>query len=106
MIVPIRYDVRLRSINLGCASAIQMKTAVQNNAPSADHLTPYDKVHFSIYLQLLDACADNASEEEMARDILGIDPVQNPARAREAVRSHLERTQWLITSGYRELFPN
>ncbi|WP_144224692.1 DNA -binding domain-containing protein [Mesorhizobium amorphae] len=84
----------------------QQYRPIPDNAPSADHLTPYDKEHFAIYLQLLDACANNASEEEMARDILGIDPTQEPARARNSVRSHLERTQWLITSGYRELFPN
>lgn len=79
--------------------------AVQDKVPWADHLTSYDNEHFAIYLQLLDACADYASEEDMARNILGIDPVQEPVRARKAVRSHLDRTRWLISSGYKELFP-
>jgi hypothetical protein len=42
----------------------------------------------------------------MAQTILGIDPVQEPARALKAVRSHLDRTRWLIASGYRELSPS
>lgn len=76
-----------------------------DKVPWSDRLTDYDNEHFTIYLQLLDACADNASEEEMAQDILGIDPVRTPTRALKAVRSHLDRTHWLITDGYTELFP-
>ncbi len=78
--------------------------AVSDEVPWADSLTAYDNEHFAIYLKLIDACADNASEEEMAQSILGIDPTQEPARARKAARSHLDRTRWLITSGYMELF--
>ncbi|MFE0013747.1 DNA -binding domain-containing protein [Mesorhizobium sp. NPDC059054] len=83
-----------------------MKTELRDEVPWSDRLTEYDNAHFTLYLKLLDACADNASEEEMARDILGIDPMQEPTRARKAVRSHLDRTQWLIASGHRELFPS
>ncbi|WFP65633.1 MULTISPECIES: DUF2285 domain-containing protein [unclassified Mesorhizobium] len=83
-----------------------MKTEIQSEVPWSDHLTAYDSRHFSIYLSLIDACADNASEEEMALTILGIDPKREPVRARKAVRSHLERTRWLIESGYKELFPS
>ncbi|TGT57765.1 DUF2285 domain-containing protein [Mesorhizobium sp. M00.F.Ca.ET.170.01.1.1] len=82
-----------------------MKTETQIEAPWSDRLTEYDNEHFSIYLSLIDACADNASEEEMARTIFGIDPTKEPARARKTVRSHLDRTLWLISSGYKELFP-
>ena len=81
------------------------KQPIAGEVPWADTLTPYDEEHFTIYLRLLEACADNASEEEMARAILGIDPGQEPVRARKAVRSHLDRTHWLISSGYKELFP-
>lgn len=81
-----------------------MKTELQDEVPWSDRLTEYDNEHFTIYLRLLDACADNASEEEMAQAILGIDPTREPVRALKAVRSHLDRTQWLIASGYKELF--
>lgn len=80
--------------------------AISIEVPWADTLTAYDEEHFAIYLRLIEACADNASEEEMARAILGIDPRHEPARARKAVRSHLDRTHWLISSGYKELFPS
>jgi len=80
--------------------------AISVEVPSADTLTAYDEEHFGIYLKLIEACADNASEEEMAQAILGIDPKQEPARACKAVRSHLDRTHWLISSGYKELFPS
>ncbi len=60
--------------------------------------------HFTTYMQLLDASADNASYEEMARLILGIDPEREPERARNAARSHLDRVNWLVTAGYKELF--
>lgn len=53
-------------------------------------------------MRLLDASADNATEEEMAHVILGIDPA--PERARNVLRSHLDRANWVVTSGYKDLF--
>ncbi|WP_217578782.1 DUF2285 domain-containing protein [Mesorhizobium sp. GbtcB19] len=84
--------------------ATAQAAAVLEEVPWAETLTAYDNEHFAIYLKLVDACADNASEEEMAQSILGIDPRQEPTRALKAVRDHLKRTHWLITSGYKELF--
>ncbi|MER8665429.1 DUF2285 domain-containing protein [Mesorhizobium sp. M1148] len=81
-----------------------LKPAVADEIPWAESLTAYDDEHFTTYLKLLDACAGNASEEEMAQAILGIDPVQEPARAQRAVRSHLARAHWLVVAGYKELF--
>jgi hypothetical protein len=110
MIVPIRYNEPLKNIALERHAArmlkqqVQMEIEIQDEVPWADGLTAYDNEHFAIYLKLIDACADNVSEEEMAQAILGIDPRQDPARVRKAVRSHLDRTHWLITSGYKELF--
>ncbi|MGX9182132.1 DNA -binding domain-containing protein [Mesorhizobium sp. BHbdii] len=77
---------------------------LSDQVPWSDSLTAYDNQHFTIYLRLLDACADDASEEEMAQAILGIDPAKEPARARKSVRSHLDRVHWLVTTGYKELF--
>ncbi|MER9751607.1 DUF2285 domain-containing protein [Mesorhizobium sp. M0140] len=81
-----------------------LKPAVADDVPWAESLTGYDDEHFTIYLKLLDACAGNASEEQMAQAILGIDPVQEPTRAQRAVRSHLARAHWLVVEGYKELF--
>ncbi|TIM81139.1 MAG: DUF2285 domain-containing protein, partial [Mesorhizobium sp.] len=69
-------------------------------------ITAYDKDHFTTYMRLLDASADNATEEEMARVILGIDPAREPERARNVLRSHLDRANWVVTSGYKDLFAN
>lgn len=75
-----------------------------DEVPWSDNLTSYDRQHFTIYLRILDACADNASEEEMADLILGIDPSIEPVRARKALRSHIDRANWMVTTGYKELF--
>ncbi|MER8417863.1 DUF2285 domain-containing protein [Mesorhizobium sp. M1329] len=75
-----------------------------DEVPWSDNLTSYDRQHFTIYLRILDACADNASEEEMADLILGIDPSIEPVRARKALRSHIDRANWIVTTGYKELF--
>ncbi|MER9546491.1 DUF2285 domain-containing protein [Mesorhizobium sp. M0027] len=81
-----------------------MKHGIFEEVPWSDSITVYDKEHFTIYLQILDACADNASEEEMAKLILGIDSVLEPVRARKALRSHIDRANWMVTTGYKELF--
>ncbi|MDZ5696740.1 DNA -binding domain-containing protein [Chelativorans sp. M5D2P16] len=80
------------------------KQSLSDEVPWSDSLTVYDNEHFTIYMRLLDASADEASEEEMAELILGIDPVKEPERARKAVRSHLDRANWIVTTGYKELF--
>ncbi|TIX55192.1 MAG: DUF2285 domain-containing protein [Mesorhizobium sp.] len=75
-----------------------------DEVPWSDRLTSYDRAHFTIYMRLLDASADEAPEEEMAQLILGIDPALEPERARKALRSHLDRANWVVTSGYKDLF--
>ncbi|MER8427033.1 DUF2285 domain-containing protein [Mesorhizobium sp. M0644] len=81
-----------------------VKPGLKEEAPWSDSLTSYDRQHFTTYLRLLDAGADEASYEEMAQVILGIDPVHEPERARKTVRSHLDRANWMVTTGYKELF--
>ncbi|MCR4265840.1 DNA -binding domain-containing protein [Nitratireductor sp. ZSWI3] len=81
-----------------------MKLEIQDEVPWSDSLTRYDNEHFTTYMRLLDASAEDASEGEMAQIILGIDPVREPDRARKAVRSHLARANWMVTEGYKELF--
>ncbi|RWQ17665.1 DUF2285 domain-containing protein [Mesorhizobium sp.] len=79
-------------------------STLSDEVPWSDGLTPYDKENFTTYMRLLDACADDASEEEMAHLILGIDPAREPERARKALRSHLDRANWMVTTGYEDLF--
>ncbi|WP_192179658.1 DNA -binding domain-containing protein [Mesorhizobium amorphae] len=81
-----------------------MALSISDEVPWSDSLTAYDNEHFTIYMRLLDASADDASEDEMAQLVLGIDPVREPDRARKAVRSHLDRANWMVTTGYKELF--
>jgi hypothetical protein len=66
-------------------------------------LTSYDMAHLVLYLEILDARADGAAEEEIAREIVGIDPLREPERAERAVKSHLRRAYWMRETGYRYL---
>ncbi|TIX59946.1 MAG: DUF2285 domain-containing protein [Mesorhizobium sp.] len=79
-------------------------TPFADEVPWSDRLTAYDNDHFTTYMRLLDASADNATEEERAHVILGIDPAREPERVRNALRSHLDRANWVVTSGYKDLF--
>ena len=76
---------------------------IETEVPWVDGLTPYDESHLTLYLQVLDAHADGVSLEEIARSMLGIDPDQEPARARSAAANHLRRAQWMTTRGYQFL---
>lgn len=89
-----------RPTETGVASTSELAEEV----PWSDSLTAYDNEHFTIYMRLLDASADDASEEEMAQLILGINAVSEPERARKVLRSHLDRANWMVTTGYKELF--
>ena len=75
------------------------KPCIADAAPTADALTAYDEAHFAVYLSLLHASTDGTSVTEVCRDILGIDPEDEPERAEATLRSHLERARWLSTSG-------
>ncbi len=75
---------------------------IADEVPWSDSLTAYDQAHLVVYLRLLDANADGASQHEMAEVILGIDPVKEPARAARAVDSHLRRARWMTQTGYRQ----
>jgi len=76
---------------------------VADEVPWSDSITPYDEAHLVVYLRLLDASADGASPNEMARIVLGIDPAKEPQRAERAVDSHLRRARWMSRVGYRQL---
>jgi len=76
---------------------------VSDVAPSDRILTAYDEQHLITYLRLLDAQADGADWEEVARIVLHIDPVREPERARRAWETHFARARWMTESGYQHL---
>src|SRR5437868_14589917 len=72
-------------------------------APTADMITDYDRRHLITYLMLLDAVRDGIDPADCAREILQIDPVTEPERARRSYESHLARARWISQSGHRQL---
>jgi len=76
---------------------------IADEVPWSDVLTDYDHAHFSIYARLLDAEADGAAQNEIARIVLAIDPATEPDRARRCLASHLTRARWMTEHGYRHL---
>lgn len=76
---------------------------IADTAPSDDGITDYDRLHLVTYLRLLDAAADGADPGEVARIVLGIDPVAEPERALRVHASHLARARWMTEHGYRHL---
>ena len=76
---------------------------VFDEAPIGETLTDYDRLHLVTYLRLLDAAAEGADPDEVARIVLRIDPIEEPERARRAHASHLARARWMTEHGYRHL---
>ena len=79
---------------------------IADEVPWSDGLTDYDHTHLSIYARLLDAEADGAAQNEIARIVLAIDPATEPDRARRCLASHLTRARWMSEHGYRHLLRN
>lgn len=71
--------------------------------PQSDSVTAYDEAHFVTYLRLLDAAADGAGWEEIARVVFDIDPAADAERAKAIYDGHLERARWMARSGYRQI---
>jgi len=76
---------------------------IADTAPTGDTITDYDRKHFQTYLRLLDAERAGAPVDEIARVVLGINPVAEPERARRVLESHLTRARWMSEHGYRQL---
>ena len=76
--------------------------AIADSAPLGAHLTDYDRAHTATYLRLLDAAKEGAPWEEATQLVLGIDPLLEPARAKQAYDLHIARARWLTKRGYKE----
>jgi hypothetical protein len=77
---------------------------IANEVPWSAHVTDYDRTHFITYLRLLDGVILGASEDELCRAILDIDP--QSAQAQQTLKSHLRRARWMAETGYRDLLPD
>ena len=60
---------------------------VADAAPTEPTLTDYDRRYLVVYMMLLDAVKDGADRDEIAREILQIDPVAEPDRASGPTRA-------------------
>lgn len=76
---------------------------VDDEAPNGDAITAYDEQHFVTYLRLLDAKAEGADWQEVARIVLHRDPAADEQRTYLCWQSHLKRAQWLSREGYRRI---
>jgi hypothetical protein len=77
--------------------------SVLDTAPTENGVTEYDRLHLVTYLRLLDATAAGVDPNQVIRDVLQIDPVLEPERARRAYETHLARARWMSREGYRYL---
>ena len=76
---------------------------VRDTAPTESGVTEYDHLHLVTYLRLLDATAAGVDPDQIMRDVLQIDPMLEPERARRAYETHLARARWMSREGYRYL---
>ena len=82
---------------------VELDPDVDDEAPTGNDITPYDEQHHVTYWRLLDAKAEGADWQEVARIVLHRDPVGDEARTRHCWESHLARAQWLSREGYRRI---
>jgi hypothetical protein len=75
----------------------------QDRPPEGDNVTSYDESHLALYIRLLDAAAEGADWREAVQILFGLDPDQDPDRARRVHDSHLARARWMTKTGYRDL---
>jgi hypothetical protein len=77
--------------------------AFDDRSPDAHAITTYDERHFKTYLRLLDAAAEGADWREAVQIIFGLDPGEEPERAKTVYDSHLARARWMTEAGYHHL---
>lgn len=69
--------------------------------PWSDTVTAYDMEHLFVYARLLDEAAKGASEAEMIRDVLELEP--GTKKAAKSLQQHLARAKWMRESGYAQM---
>jgi hypothetical protein len=76
-----------------------LSLAVSSVAPSDDVVVEYDRRHLLTYAELIDAADADIDWLAGSLDILGIDPIAEPERARCCWDSHLARARWIVGDG-------
>lgn len=79
------------------------RPAFQDEPPTSNVLTPYDREHMTLYMRLLDAARDGADWRDAVRTLFGLDVSQDLQRARLVHDAHLARARWMTECGYRQL---
>jgi hypothetical protein len=74
---------------------------VKELVPWSDTITAYDMEHLFLYARLLDEAAQGASEAEMIRDVLELEP--GAKRAAKSLQQHLARARWMRENGYAQM---
>jgi hypothetical protein len=69
-------------------------------APSGDEIMNYDREHATLYLWLLGRQRCSQDWRTTVRVLFGIDPENEPARARSVYDSHLARATWLARTSH------
>ncbi len=64
-------------------------------APTSEDVTLYDRDHFPLYLELIDAIDEGALIDELCAEVLHIDPKSDRERAVQCLESHILRARWL-----------
>jgi len=76
------------------------RIAFEDQPPQSPTLTDYDRQHLAIYVRLLDAAEEGAEWAEVVHVLFGLDPSQEPERARQVDDAHLARARWMTEHGY------
>lgn len=76
---------------------------LDDQPPTGDHLTRYDRDHAVTYLRLLDAEAAGANWEDVVRTLFNLDPATDPEGLQRLHAAHLARAKWVHDGGYLQL---
>lgn len=63
-------------------------------------MTDYDRTHILTYARLLDAERDGYEWIDAAMEVLDLDVVADPLRAKNCWQSHLDRARWFVAGGF------
>ncbi|MBB6305029.1 DNA -binding domain-containing protein [Rhizobium leucaenae] len=77
--------------------------AFQDRPPLTERVNAYDERHLATYVRLLMAEEEGADWREVVLVLFGLDPAQEPDRAKIVHDSHLARARWMTETGYRHL---
>lgn len=69
----------------------------------SDEITAYDEAHLALYLRLLDAKCDGASQPELLAILKTYAQSQATSVDLNVLDCHLQRAQWMTHTGFRLL---